>query len=536
MKLIKPILLAGSAALIISCGPTKVIETPVENIDKLPLKVTDLSDDQLKDWGHKDLMSDTIPGMSVDKAYGFLKGKRGASTVVAVIDSGIDIEHEDLDDVLWTNKDEIAGNGKDDDNNGYIDDVHGWNFLGDITGENLEFVRILKDKTLPVDAATRAVAQKEYDESYGSAQQNKTRYEQIYQTASGAHEDMKKHFGKEDYTQEEVQGLNDASLEQSKQVIMQMFGFSQGEPIPGLLEQLEGGINYFSSQLNNHLNMNADFRSVLGDNPNDITDRIYGNNNVIGPDKEEAKHGTHVAGIIAAERNNGKGMNGVANKVQIMAVRAVPDGDEYDKDVALAIRYAVDNGAKVINTSFGKGYSPHSQWVRDAITYAAKKDVLIVNAAGNDGQDLDVKNVYPNDQVDNGPEVSDTFLTVGALNFKYGSEVVANFSNYGKINVDVFAPGVKIYATTPNNSYEYLQGTSMASPNVAGVAALIRSYYPKLKASQVKQILMSSGTPLTKTVVLGGDSGNTKSFQEISTSGKMVNAYNALMMADKLSK
>src|SRR5690606_36079149 len=244
----------------------------------------------------------------------------------------------------------------------------------------------------------------------------------------------------------------------------------------------------------------------------------------------------HVAGIIAAQRNNKLGMDGVANNVKIMAVRAVPDGDEYDKDIALAIRYAVDNGAKVLNTSFGKYYSPHSDWVYDAIKYAASKDVLIVNAAGNDGLDLDTVNIYPNDQFDNGSEMGASFLTVGALNFDYGSEMVANFSNYGKINVDVFAPGVKIWATTPLNTYEYLQGTSMASPEVAGVAAMIRSYYPNLSAPQVKQILMDSGLSPNIQVVVGGETTNTKLFANISKSGKMVNMYNALIMADKMAE
>lgn len=254
------------------------------------------------------------------------------------------------------------------------------------------------------------------------------------------------------------------------------------------------------------------------------------------PDKENTKHGTHVAGIIAAERNNGIGMDGVANNVKIMVLRSVPDGDEYDKDIALSIRYAVDNGAKVLNTSFGKYYSPHSQWVYDAIKYAADKDVLIVNAAGNDGLDLDTVNVYPNDQVDNGPEMADSFLTVGALNYEFGENMVARFSNYGKNNVDVFAPGVKIWSTTPLNTYEFLQGTSMAAPNVAGVAAMIRSYYPNLTAKEVKQIIMDSGIPSKVNVILGGEPDNTNSFNNISKSGKMVNLYNAIIMADKMSR
>ena len=274
-----------------------------------------------------------------------------------------------------------------------------------------------------------------------------------------------------------------------------------------------------------------------GDDPDDLTDTNYGNNDVDGPDpkKEDAKHGTHVAGIIAAERNNGIGINGVADNVKIMAVRAVPDGDEYDKDIALGIRYAVDNGAKVINTSFGKYFSTHPEWVMDAIKYAAKNDVLIVNAAGNDALDMDVTRIYPNDQTpENEEEIADNFLTVGASNFDYGSDLVARFSNYGQTNVDVFAPGTKIWSTTPNNEYEFLQGTSMASPAVAGVAAMIRSLYPKLSAAQVKEVIMKSGLASPQKVMVGGNSKDIRPFAELSVSGKMVNLYNALIMASKM--
>ena len=217
-----------------------------------------------------------------------------------------------------------------------------------------------------------------------------------------------------------------------------------------------------------------------------------------------------------------------------MPVRAVPNGDEYDKDIALAIRYAVDNGAKVINGSFGKDYSPHAQWVYDAIKYAASKDVLIVHAAGNDSKNVDTEPNFPTDQVD-GVEIADNLLTIGALNYKYGENLIAKFSNYGQKNVDVFAPGVKIYATVPQNKYKYLQGTSMASPNAAGVAALIRSYYPNLKAAQVKQILMQSGTPINMEVKVDAK-GIKEPFSETCVSGKIVNAYNALKMADEMSK
>ena len=279
----------------------------------------------------------------------------------------------------------------------------------------------------------------------------------------------------------------------------------------------------------------TDYRKVVGDNPDDITDTKYGDNNVLG-DKIVSLHGTHVAGIVAQVRNNGIGGDGIANNVEILTIRAVPMGDEYDKDIALGIRYAVDNGAKVINGSFGKGFSPHKEWVYDAIKYAESKDVLIVHAAGNDSKDIDTENNFPNDSDDKVTEFADNLITIGALNFDYGTKVVAIFSNYGKINVDVFAPGVKIYATAPNNTYKLLQGTSMAAPNVAGVAALIRSYYPKLSAKQVKHILMDSGVAITTDVIVGGKESDVRSFTTLSKSGKIVNAYNALLMAKKMSK
>ncbi len=555
MKIFKITLFAVAAATVLaSCGSgAAIIATPIQNIDTNPLKIIPLEDAQMKHWPLMDLVTDTVPGMSVNKAYSeLIKNRKGETVIVGVIDSGVDIEHEDLKNVIWTNPNEIAGNGIDDDKNGYIDDMHGWNFLGNITGENMEYVRIVR-KLKPkyegksessISAADREEfamykkAKAEFEKESSEINANKARYDQILSQLKPLHQAMTQKLGKENYTQEDLANIKDPSIEEQQQIGMlnQMLNFAN--TVPEVIEELEGGVKYFTGRIENNFNTTKDFRSILGDNPDDITDTIYGDNNVAGPDptRDNVKHGTHVSGIIAAQRANGIGMDGVANNVQIMAVRAVPDGDEYDKDIALAIRYAVDNGAKVLNTSFGKYYSPQADWVYDAIKYAAAKDVLIVNAAGNEGLNLDTVNVYPNDQVDNSPEIADTFLTVGALNYKYGGELVANFSNYGKTNVDVFAPGVKIWATTPLNTYEYLQGTSMAAPEVAGVAAIIRSYYPKLSAKQVKQIIMDSGLTTTTQVVLGGDSSNTDSFANISKSGKMVNLYNALIMADKISR
>lgn len=539
MNLSKSLLLPVSAALLLAgCGTTAIVSTPIENIDSVPLKVADLNDDEFKTWPHADLIADTIPGMSVNKAYEeLLKGREGVKVIVGVVDSGVDIEHEDLKDVLWTNEKEVPGNGIDDDSNGYIDDVYGWNFLGDVLHENLEYVRILKKGDDGSETYKNAKA--EYEKERQEAQLNKTQYEQILQMVENADATIQEELGKEDYTREDLEKLPSSKLNllQARAVLNNVLSVDPSlSTVMEVKEELKEGIEYFTNQLNYNLNPDFDGREVLGDNPDDINDTGHGNNNVTGPDKEEAKHGTHVSGIIAASRNNGIGMNGVANNVKIMAVRAVPNGDEYDKDIALAIRYAVDNGARIINTSFGKYYSTHPEWVRDAIKYAAEKDVLIVNAAGNESKDLDKTNVYPNDAVDNDAEISDNFLTVGALDYTYGPEMIAKFSNYGKNNVDVFAPGTKIWSTIPGNKYKFEQGTSMASPEVAGVAALIRSYYPELTAPQVKKIIMHSGLAATTNVILEGDSEKKQPFSEISRSGRMVNAYNAIIMADKVSR
>ncbi|WP_396602559.1 S8 family peptidase [Algibacter sp. R77976] len=535
MKTIKLIATSAFLAVLMSgCGGTAaVLSTPVENIDTSPLKVSELTEAEKHNWGHLDLVKDTIPGMSVDKAYAeVIKNKKGQKVIVAVIDSGIDIDHEDLNDVIWTNTDEIPNNGKDDDNNGYVDDIHGWNFLGDGYDEQLEFVRILA--TNNTSHPNYANAKAEYDVEYQKWLGRKTQYEQIFQQIKTADEALTKHFGKTDYTKKEVSAIKteDEGLAQAQQIANYMFSNGM-ESMADAKKEIGNGLESINDRLNYNLNKELKGR-VTGDNPDDMSTKYYGNANV-KPVKISESHGTHVAGIIAAERNNGKGANGVANNVEIMSVRTVPNGDEYDKDVALAIRYAVDNGATIINGSFGKSYSTHSDWVRDAIAYASEKDVVFVHAAGNDSKNVDTEPNYPDDNV-NGKEVSNTYIRVGALAPKYGSSMVAGFSNYGKQNVDVFAPGASVYSTTPENDYQTKGGTSMAAPAVAGVAALIRSYYPNLSGAQVKQIIMDSGLAINTKVIVGGNSEDIRPFADLSKSAKMVNAYNALIMADKMSK
>jgi len=546
-----------TSSFLIGCGSVpKITSTPIPNVTEIPIKNVELTENQLQKWGALDLIRDTVPGMSVDRTYSeLIKNRKGQKVIVGVIDSGVDIEHEDLDDVLWTNTKEIKGNGIDDDNNGYIDDIHGWNFLGDAEEENLEFVRIVKKLKSKYEGKTTATVSDEDRDEYLFYLQAKTEFEEKYQENAGQNFQYQQILGqsevshkaivdvlkKEEYTKDEVLAIEATTGEMQQHVafISQMFGFLEpGDKIPDFIKTLQEGVEHFTEELSYNLNLDFDGRKVVGDDVDDISDTKYGDNNVMGPDpkKKGVKHGTHVAGIIAAERNNNIGMNGVADNVEIMSIRAVPNGDEYDKDIALAIRYAVDNGAKVINTSFGKYYSTHPEWVREAIIYAGSKDVLIVNAAGNESKDLDATNAFPNDQFDNGSEISDNFITIGALNFQYGSNLVAEFSNYGKINVDAFAPGVEIWATVPNNEYEYLMGTSMAAPAVAGAAAVLRSYYPSLKANEVKKILMDSGLSPQTIVNVGEGQLSLKKFPEVSKSGKMVNLYNAFIMADKMAK
>lgn len=506
----------------------------IESADNLPTRKSTLAESALQRWSHLDILKDTIPGMSVDRAYEeIIKDKAGKKVIVAVIDSGIEVDHADLKTQMWVNPKEKAGNGKDDDKNGYTDDMHGWNFLGATNEEQLELTRIVSRGDDGSSEYKRAV--KELEEKRAELDPQKEQLEML----QAAHDKVRKYLKKEDYTKADLDGMaKDAPEDVAKAKNMAYVMATRGETAGAFLKAYS---NQVESQLK--YNLNPDFKGrKTGDDIFDINDKIYGDNDVMG-DRDHAKHGTHVAGIIAQTRHNNVGGDGVAsNNVEIMSVRAVPDGDEYDKDIALAIRYAADNGAKVINGSFGKYFAQNSQWVMDAIKYAEKKDVLIVVAAGNDAMDLnpaegeEIKR-YPNDRIEGTTtEIADNFLVVGALNPSFGEKMVANFSNFGDVDVDVFAPGVKIYATVPHGKYEYLQGTSMASPNAAGVAAMIRSYYPSLKASQVKRIMMDSGVAVNKEVIVSGDAKDKRNFKEISTSGKFVNLYNALIMADKVSK
>lgn len=526
-----------AVSLILSgCGPKPVSYSLLDFNTPTVAKTTDLSEAESQSWGHADLILDTIPGMSVNRAYSEIIDDKGKTVIVAVVDSGIDLEHEDLNDVIWTNEDEIPGNGKDDDQNGYVDDVHGYNFLGEAYHEQLEAARIIRLSL--GDAKLQARAKSVLDKDAAEAASNKQRYEQILSAVEGADAAVKAYLGSESaYTPEQVMAIqtDNPELQQHVSVIRQMFNFD--DSIDGVISQLRDGISYFSDRLNYHFNVAFDGRAPVGDDPYNLNNRDYGNGDPKNRVLDES-HGTHVAGIIAAERNNGIGVNGVADNVKIMAIRAVPDGDEYDKDVALAIHYAVDNGARIINASFGKPFSPNSEWVKEALAYAAKKDVLFVHAAGNDALDLDdpENENYPTDQVANGAEFTDNVLTVGSLDSSYGSNMVSSFSNFGATGVDIFAPGGQIYSTMPGSAYEFQGGTSMAAPAVSGIAAMIRSRFPNLTATQVKQIIMSSGIFISTNVVIGGDPENTRTLNQVSRTGRIANLYNAMVLAGQVDR
>ena len=417
-------------------------------------------------------------GMQTDKAYQLLKSKKPKAVIVAVIDSGVDIEHEDLQGKIWTNEKEIPKNGIDDDKNGYIDDVHGWNFLGNKNGQNVDAARLEKTRIL-----SRLMLK--YDGIDPSSIKKDAEYELYLKVKSEVAE-----------------------------------GRAEFEPYMEMLEQFDAETKkYIEDQMSYNLNVDFNDRALIGDNPDDFSDIHYGNSNVEGPD---ALHGTHVAGIIAAIRGNNKGGDGVADNVKIMSIRTVPNGDEFDKDIYLAVRYAVDNGASVINMSFGKAYSPHQEKVYEAFQYADSKGVLLIHAAGNDAQDIDIEPNYPTSMYSFQDVKLDHFLTIGASTKNKGEELTASFSNFGKKGVDIFAPGLEIYNSVTENQYQNLQGTSMAAPMVAGVAALLKSYFPSLSMLEIKSIILSSGTTYK---------GN---FQNLSVTGKVVNVYNAVKSCQKL--
>ncbi|MDM1071055.1 S8 family serine peptidase [Empedobacter brevis] len=516
-----------------------------ETTTALPLPKVDQ-----KFWQHESLEETGVYGVNTQKAIQFLESKKRkpSQLIVGVLDSGVEITHPDLKDNIWTNAKEIANNGKDDDKNGYVDDIHGWNFIGgkdgkNVDGDTLELTRLfVKYRDLfekSADAASNKTKfpkefedyqkiKTEFENKLAEAKQGAAQYGQMDEVFKVAFPALNSEWGDKELNEKNMVAFQPKSKE--AQQGMMIFGLVPKEAWEGksmkdftkeIGDEISGGAKYYKEQVEINLNTELDPRPIVGDNYADKSERNYGNNDVDGPD---SLHGTHVSGIIAAKSGNGIGMDGIAGNgyVKIMSVRTVPNGDERDKDVANAIRYATDNGAKILNMSFGKAYSPDKQIVWDAFKYAEKKGVLLIKAAGNDNVNIDDEIHYPTLFDEKGNEISKNVITVGANTMDH-TNLKASFSNFGKKSVDVFAPGQAIYSTVPNKDGEYKNedGTSMASPVVAGVAALVWAHYPKLTAIDIKQILMDSVN-------------KNSSLADISVTGGVVDAYKAVQLAEKM--
>jgi len=508
-----------------------------------------------KNWYHLDPSTSGYNGISLDKAYAFLKSKNIKPTriTVAVIDSGIDTLHEDLKPVLWKNTREIPGNGIDDDKNGYIDDIYGWNFLGGKDGRNVkvdsyEGARVyhgLKAKwdnknidpsTLSKEDRTEyAMFLRAKEKVAGNVNSEESKYiVQLLPKFLAGDSVLRKELGKDIYTGEDLKTFTSTNFD-AKMTRSLILNISKGENDYKISN--EDLINELSSQVRKaEASMKAppEYRKdIVKDDETNVNDRGYGNNDVMA---NTPFHGTHCAGIIAAARNNDKGMDGVADNVKIMMLRAVPDGDEHDKDIANAIYYAVDNGARIISMSFGKDFSPQKQWVDDAFRYAESKGVLLVHAAGNDSKNIDTAHNYPNPVYVDGKGRATNVITVGAAGDEKNGGLTARFSNWGKNEVDIFAPGVGIYSTIPGTTtYGEASGTSMACPVVAGVAALILEHYPTLTPQQLKAAIEKTAQSPKEMVKKPGTNELVK-MEDLSKTGGFLNAYEAVKYASTINQ
>ena len=513
-----------------------------------------MQDNDLKTWYHKDFSTTNVYGVNTNNAYKFLesKGLKPRTVVVGVLDSGVEVDHPGLINNMWKNPNEIPNNGIDDDKNGYVDDIYGWNFIGgktaDVDADNLEVTRMVK-KYQPIfegtDSAKNKANQAKMPEEYAIYQKSKKLYDekgseakQYYHYFSGfnnAIPSIVKTLNGKTLTKANLAAIKPASQEDSRnlQILNSLVqdagnvGKTPKEVEELLRKEIEGALKHYESQATKHYNLDFDPRAeIVGDNYDNYNEKHYGNNHYEGPD---ASHGTHVSGIIAGLPHGNEAQYGVAHKVaKIMTVRAVPDGDERDKDVANAIRYAVDNGAKILNMSFGKAVSPGKKHVWEAMKYAEKKGVLLVKAAGNENQNIGENEYFPTNfmkQSDEKPFVSNMIVVGASTN--NSQNLRARFSNYNGKMVDVFAPGQEIYSTVPDAKYEYLQGTSMASPVVAGAAAVLWAYMPSLTPQQIKEALVKTVNKST----VNANVDSSANFDQISVAGGVIDLYKAAQYA-----
>jgi len=518
-----------------------------------------------KGWHLMDKDKDGFYGISLEKAYEFIRSKnlKSKTVLVAVIDSGVDTTQEDLHGVLWVNPNEIPGNGIDDDHNGYADDVHGWNFIGGKDGKNVnddsneegrvyyQYKDKFEDKNVdssalsPEDAEIYQMWLKAKKKIMGDGADNGVDLVILKRVVSACVKSdsiLQKAMGKAEYTGNELQAFQPSTTEgkTAKSVLLYLFKENQIMDMTNTVFLSEFKEQADREEKKQEIKETApkEYRKeIVKDDESNINDKNYGNSDVMAG---EPMHGTHVAGIIGAERDNGKGMNGIADNVKIMMIRAVPNGDEHDKDIALAIRYAVDNGARVVNMSFGKNLSPQKPWVDEAVKYAESKGVLLVHAAGNDAANVDTVGNFPNPDYKGTAIKAGNWITVGASSDPMAEQefksYTASFSNFGKSEVDVFAPGTRIYSTLPGkDKYGNLDGTSMAAPVVTGIAALIMEYYPSLTAEQVKYCIEKSAQSPPGKIRKPGSDNEMVNLSEISKSGGIVNAYGAIKLASLLS-
>ncbi|MEZ5056201.1 MAG: S8 family serine peptidase [Saprospiraceae bacterium] len=516
-----------------------------------------------KDWSYKNPETDSIAGINLYGAYELLKGRDAETVIVAVIDDGVDVNHEDLKDVIWVNEDEIAGNGIDDDKNGYVDDIHGWNFMGAPDG-----------KTYYYDQAEVTQIYQMWKSKYDKADpsslnETEKREYQIYQEAKKGHEEgyaaallrwelvedttkfvkamgkIGKKLGSQAFNADNLKNLKlKNKYQESVKDFLLLVGPDRFESMTAMSDYLRSRMDriYSGAFSNVKFGYNPDYypRKITGDNPAIADEHNYGGPTIYNAQTEYASraiasHGSHVSGIIAASRGNGVGMDGVSNHTRIMMLGAVPSsGDERDKDVANAIRYAVDNGAKIINMSFGKLMSPHKAAVDAAYKYAEENDVLIVHLSHNFNTDIDEVPYYPIRKALDG-YVPKNVIRVGNSTWNLNENLPAGSSNYGAESVDLFAPGTQIYSTIPNNEYAYFSGTSMATPCVAGVAALLRSYFPDFRAEEIKSILKASVYKIDFGVIRPGE-GDKVPMTRLCNTGGILNAYNAVKLAIDLKE
>jgi subtilisin family serine protease len=504
-----------------------------------------------REWIHLDPMDDDIAGVSLNKAYQLLDGRLSNTVLVAVIDSGFDLDHEDLKDKYWINEDEIPNNGIDDDKNGYIDDIHGWNFIGgpeenviyDTYELTREFNRLKPEYENEENGSGKEYEywlkiRDEFESSRAKSEETLAKYSEIISNIPRYYMLLQSYLDVDTLSFEIINSIEskDSIINKAKAQIGKLLNYLGGDvSSETMIKALSNSEEHYLFEVEYGYNIDFDPRPLVNDNYQDKKERFYGNNRVFDYSGMMGDHGTHVAGIIAADRDNNIGARGVADNVKIIALRTVPNGDERDKDVANAIYYAVDNGARVINMSFGKSYSPERTIVEKAIRYAEKKGALIVHAAGNNKENKDITDNFPTRKFIKGKREAWNMIEVAASTRYMDEKLTARFTNYGGESVDLFAPGVYVYSTLPGNNYKKSSGTSMAAPVVTGVAAMLFSYFPELSAREVKEVILESVMEYDGKVYLPGTKELVE-FPTLSITGGIVNAYEAVKIAQNKIK